>query len=536
MGTLIRQRAAVLGAAPVGVAASQTPARERIIWFLVLFTGLVLSRWELTPPYLVTFDEINFALAVDQFNPAVEQPQPPGYPLFVGLLKLLSLALPDIEATFRMAALLVSAAALVFLLGLCEQILGPGLGVLGPLLLLFNPAFWLSSLINPARLALAAGASAVAWFAWLACRRNSPRWLVLAAAALGLSAGFQPTLAVLLLPLWLWCAWHMRTRWTVAAMALLCFGAAVCAWLPSLLAPVGGVRPFLDLLRHYSEEQFAGSSVLFGAHLYNAVRMPWRAVVWSCLGALSWIWLVPFFARRLGRELDAFTIRFLAVWFFPGLLFYATFHVGDPDHTLSIVPAVCAAGALTLASLTRGTSAAKRAGVISICILLNVFLFFLPFNRTARASSYAAVWGLQDYIVDMIGDVRNLSSRGPVTALFYEPTVGWRQLSYYDPHLSIIAVLDRHDGAVTITNVAGRQLTTRINPGGTVTVPSCGTLAWIDPQIRPVASDGVAMRQTHSLVFSTPAAPGRSFEFHGIHFVSGAEACSGGVRAAEHSP
>ena len=120
----------------------QTIWLQRVIWFLVICAGLFLTRWKLTPAYLVTFDEINFALAVDQFDPALHQPQPPGYPLFVGLLKLLALALPNIETTFLMAALLVSAAALIFLWGLCEQMLGSELGLLGPLLLLFNPAFW----------------------------------------------------------------------------------------------------------------------------------------------------------------------------------------------------------------------------------------------------------------------------------------------------------------------------------------------------------------------------------------------------------
>jgi hypothetical protein len=512
----------------------QTIWLQRVIWFLVICAGLFLTRWKLTPAYLVTFDEINFALAVDQFDPALHQPQPPGYPLFVGLLKLLALALPNIETTFLMAALLVSAAALIFLWGLCEQMLGSELGLLGPLLLLFNPAFWLSSLINPARLTLAAGATAVAYCAWRACQRNSPRWLVLAATALGISAGFQPTLAVLLLPLWLWCAWRVRVPWTVATLALLCFGAAVCTWLPSLLSAAGGGRQFLDLLRSYSSEQFAGNSSLFGASLSNAMRMAWRALIWSCLGALSWIWLTPFVARRLSHR-DNFTIRFLAVWFFPGLLFYAIFHVGDPDHTLSVIPATCAAGALILASLTRG-AAAKRAALVSIGVLVNVLLFFLPVNRTARASTYVAVQILRDYIVPIREDVRRLSTSGPVTAVFHESTPGWRQLSYYEPRIPIIVVLERNSSPVMIRHITGRQAITQASSDGTVVLPSCGMLAWVDPQIRPVASDGAALRQIDSSVFSIPAAPNRSFEFDGFHFVSGSEVCNTGARAAVHSP
>ena len=479
--------------------------RQVLPWILVLCVTLVISRWSLTPPYLVTFDEINFALAVDHFNPAVEQPQPPGYPLFVGLLKLLSFITPHIETVFLLTSLLMSAAALASLWWLCEQMLGSGLGVLGPLLLLFNPAFWLSSLINPARLCLAAGATAVAGLAWLAHRRDSPRWLVMAALVLGLASGFRPTLSLLLLPLWLFCAWKTRMRPATAALSLLCFVAAVGVWLPPLIMAVGGLQPFVNLLRIYSVDQFSRSSLLFGAREYSALQMAWRAVVWSCLGVLSWIWLVPLVARRLRPAFDRFTVRFLGLWFIPGLLFYATFHVGDPDHTLSIIPALCVAGALVLAEATRGASLAKRAGIVSACVLLNVFLFFVPVIRTARASTYTAVQLLQDSVIPMIDAVHRLSGGGPVTAFFYEPTVGWRQLSYHEPRITTILLFDPHNGITVTRRIVDRHDVLLTNPNGVVMVPSCGTLVWVDPEIRPSANDAVPIQQTGKQVFFTPA-------------------------------
>ena len=81
---------------------------QQAIWFLALCAVLVVSRWMTFPRYLITFDEINFALAVERFNPIMHQPQPPGYPLFVALLKLLSLIIPKIETVFFIAALVIA--------------------------------------------------------------------------------------------------------------------------------------------------------------------------------------------------------------------------------------------------------------------------------------------------------------------------------------------------------------------------------------------------------------------------------------------
>jgi hypothetical protein len=208
------------------------PARNfrLAVWLLAITAALVLSRWALFPRYLVTFDEINFAFAIDHFNPALHQPQPPGYPLFVALLKLLSLLLPKVESVFLVAGLLMSGASLMVLWKLCELVVGPKQGALGVLLLLFNPAFWLSALTNPVRLSLAFGTSLVALCVWKACRENSAHGLPLAAAALGFAAGFRPTLVVLMAPLLLWAAVRARVRWKVAGLTLLCFCAALATW------------------------------------------------------------------------------------------------------------------------------------------------------------------------------------------------------------------------------------------------------------------------------------------------------------------
>ena len=98
--------------------------RWRILCGVLLLAAVLASRLPLAPRYLITFDEINFALSIENFNSSLHQPQPPSYPLFVGMLKLLSFFIPKVETVFMAAALLLSMASLVLLRVLGEQTLG----------------------------------------------------------------------------------------------------------------------------------------------------------------------------------------------------------------------------------------------------------------------------------------------------------------------------------------------------------------------------------------------------------------------------
>lgn len=499
-------------------------AGRRLEWLLAMCAALVVSRWVLYPRYLITFDEINFAFSIDHFDPRLHQPQPPGYPVFVALLKILSLVTARVEMTFFVAGVILSAVSLIAVWWLGELMCGRTGGILGAALLLFNPVFWLAALTNPVRLCFAAGAISVGLCMWLAWARAQTKCYVIGAVVLGLSAGARPSLALMMAPLMLWVAWRIRLSWKTAGLALLCFCAAVATWLPALLAASGGLREFLAMLRAYSHQEISGTSALFGARLSDSLHMAWEAVAWSLLGALSWLWCVPAVMRKR-EHLDAFTSWFLALWFVPGLLFYAMFHVGDPDHTLSIVPATCVAGAAAITALTRMSSPLKRALIMSACVLLNVGLFLKPISVTTKPATYKPVRWLSGYISDVIEAVGTLRVRGEITAVFDQDITGWRQLSYYYRHAHVIVLMKRDGTPVTARHITGNRSIDRNITDGAVYLPGCGVLAWIDPTAKPLASGGTEIDRTRSYVYFASARAGESFQFRGLKFIPGAESC-----------
>src|SRR3954453_13890227 len=70
---------------------------------------LAATRWPLAPKYLYYFDSVNFALALDRFDPSIHQPQPPGYPLYVAFTRLVHLFEPDPEHVFLISGILAGA-------------------------------------------------------------------------------------------------------------------------------------------------------------------------------------------------------------------------------------------------------------------------------------------------------------------------------------------------------------------------------------------------------------------------------------------
>ena len=81
-------------------------------WALLLL-ALLVSRVPLLPKYLVTFDAINFALAIQHFDPSLHQPQPPGYPFFVFFLRAIAAFGSTTESVFATAGILSSWVVLI---------------------------------------------------------------------------------------------------------------------------------------------------------------------------------------------------------------------------------------------------------------------------------------------------------------------------------------------------------------------------------------------------------------------------------------
>ncbi|MBL8217495.1 MAG: glycosyltransferase family 39 protein [Bryobacterales bacterium] len=386
------------------------------------------SRILLAPRYLYHFDAANFALAIEEFNPALHQPQPPGYPLFVGMLRLLHAVLLDPQHSLIAAGVVGSGLALLLLKLLGDRMFGSPAGALAVAAMVFHPAFWFGGVTNQVRVWMAVCSVAVALLAWRAMQPGRQMaWFLGACGALGMLAGFRPAIAVQLMPLLGFVWWRTGAGFRQGALGGGVLGVSMLPWILAAAAATGGLPQWLQAMWGYANEQFQDSSLAFGAAPKGAWQMFRQAFVWNLLGVLSWIWMLPLLR---GNPFSRLQGTFLAVWFLPVFLFSALIHIGDPDQALGSIPATCVAGGAVLAA---GVPRLRLAPVAALVAGLNVLLFFAPPGRLARACSYQAVHRIDlrtRLVLSRIRDVRGTGAR----CIDYEASVPtWRQVGYYFP-------------------------------------------------------------------------------------------------------
>ncbi|MBI3933310.1 MAG: hypothetical protein HY316_01375 [Acidobacteria bacterium] len=332
------------------VSPSQAPAAEvRGTAAALVLLGLLvlLTRWPLLPPHLFSFDSVNLALSLQDFDPTRNQPQPPGYPLFVMEARALFPLFPTPVYIFFFLQLAISALAVTCLYLLGRTMFSAAVALMAAMLFLLSPIFWYSGLTSPLRPHLALGSVLVAFFCWRAMRGDQ-RSFYYASVALAIAGGFRPELSLILFPLWLWSGWHCGGLRLLAKGAVLLAG-LTWVWLAYLAMASGGFENMIRVFREYSDSQTFQSAAFWGESAAGWRRMVGRTIVWTSLGALPWIWTLPWgwSGRHKFPEWKR-SFQFLIVWFAPALLFYLTIHSADPDHLLPVIPIVCLLGGICL--------------------------------------------------------------------------------------------------------------------------------------------------------------------------------------------
>jgi hypothetical protein len=246
-------------------------------------------------PSLEDIDSINFALGLRHFDPALHQPHPPGYPVY---MLLGHISLPIVERVMSATGVPAEARALAiwsaiggavcilaawWLFRAVAERANPnssGVGswkleVWAVLLLAASPIFWMTGLrpmSDMPGLALAIGAQA------LMLRSRVTGGALLA----GIATGIRVQSAVLTLPvLALVIAENRRFTKPLAAFVMGCL-----AWGIPLVIASGGITAYLAALHTQAAEDFSWVDMLWSnptprhiaIGLYQALVLPWHSI------------------------------------------------------------------------------------------------------------------------------------------------------------------------------------------------------------------------------------------------------------------
>lgn len=432
---------------------------------------LIVSRVTLAPKHLFYFDSINFALALQEFNPALHQPQPPGYPLFVAVTKVVHHLTSSDRDTFLVTGILASAAALGAVWLLAYELFGARAADLSGLLLLVHPPFWLACLTNQVRIFLALGAAVLMVAAWRSVSEEGCRWFVASAFLLGAASGFRPEMLLFGLPLIIFAGAAQRRPVRHWGFAMLAGLAAVTGWVAVVVHASGGLPQYIQLVADYARTQFSGSSLAFGATSKAAYRMLKMAVIWYGLPAAAWLCMLPL-AKGIRADLQRIGAFFLVACL-PSFLFHAIIHVGDPDHTLFAAPAICAVGGAVLARL-------KHTGLAIAAVVVSCSLFLLPLKGIARAFTYQAVQEIDSLTCETFEAIQELAGTGPVALVTYDHRIPYRNFSYYFPNLDVVVLHDSPMGPAMPEPTAWiiRNRSTKVSRGKIVVAPKT-KIVWL---------------------------------------------------------
>jgi hypothetical protein len=389
------QQAAPPARATPPAPAAQTEARVLRRVALAAAAAAVVTRVPFAARRLWDHDSVQFALGVEKYDLAAHHPHPPGYPLYIAVLKLL--AMLGVDSLHGMVALSILAAALgaALIVPLTARLASAAgaravpAGALAAALYVFNPLLWFYGELP---LVYAVEGGMTVGLAHAALRMADGRGPFLAAcAAFALAGGVRPSTLVLLLPLFLlgaWQAWRRgATAGTMAAGAAL--GAAVgLAWLVPLLVAAGGLAAYRRIGSEHFSALLPYTSILYGAGWKALAHNLTIMTKWFLQGlapaavALGALWL-PWPRRRsaAGLRLVAAAWPWLAAWAVPPVLFFALFHVTKAGYTLIYLPALLVAASLLAAPAMAGRRERRAAAAILLAAATGAGLFLFGADR-----------------------------------------------------------------------------------------------------------------------------------------------------------
>lgn len=217
--------------------------RERLGVPLVLMLCALLLYLAFRSASLDDFDSYSFALALDHYSLPLQQPHPPGFPIYITLGWALKFLTGDATTALTTLSALTGAASvgLVYLLGRTIDPARPSTGLLAALLLAFLPVHWLTA---EKALSDAPGLAAMLlplwlWARWISRASDNAPWAAALASGLALGVRPQNALPFLLLAVYL----LARRRRAFHPLSILACVAGVLLWLIPTALSFGGFEP-----------------------------------------------------------------------------------------------------------------------------------------------------------------------------------------------------------------------------------------------------------------------------------------------------
>ncbi len=327
------------------------------LWLACILAGLAtLTRVPLRARLLPSWDAVQFALALREYDIVKHQPHPPGYILYVALARAVNGVAHDPTAALTALAIVASGLTVFLAYRLAWTLYGRPTAVVAALALGASPLFWFYGLVPLSYAVEAALATAVVAAVWR-LRAGRVADVVGSAVLLGVAGGARQSLLLLLFPLWVGGVWLGFRRWRPVLLGLAVLGLVVGAWLVPMIWLAGGPGAYLAAAVELFDSTVRRTTIVGDWH-GNLLGLGEALLLGLGLLLPALIPTVAAGLRGLRRG-DARAWLF-AGWLLPALAVYVLVHFGQYGYLCALLPALVIGVSRWAVGWAAGPAAAAR--------------------------------------------------------------------------------------------------------------------------------------------------------------------------------
>jgi hypothetical protein len=408
-------------------------SRSKLEPFL-LSTSVAVSRIAFRSHDLYDLDSVNFALAINRFDPRVHQPHPPGYFLYICLGRLINFFVHDANLALVLLSVLASIVTVLLVYRLALEWFGPRAATFAGLRFLFSPLAWFHGTVA-LTYSLEAAASALLGYLCWRIDRGRAAFVLPTALVLGITAGIRPSSIVFLGPLFLFSLRSVPLKKRILGLGAL--GLTYAAWFLPMIYASGGFQAYFGALNSLWHMVPSKDTVFNSAPTTSVARgITIVFIYFLCFGAAS---LAPLGAALSFKQNDPSKKIFTAVWIVPALCFFTFIFLKlvNSGYLLLVAAPVCVWLGAWTADWFESPLGSKplRIALLTAGAVANVFLFI-------NFPAYCSYRSVHTFEAEMKSTEQQLPRLGTPDSLlivaFDNHFLGFRHAGYYLPGYTTI--------------------------------------------------------------------------------------------------
>lgn len=348
--------------------------RSRILITLVAMV-LASAYWPaLISRHPQSWDEIQYMMGVREYDLEAHQPHPPGYFLHVKTASFIARFCGDERTALITLSMIAGVAFTGLVVWWATSEGGLWGGVFAAILTVGSPLVATAATEGRSYMTGGLGACVTGYLSYLTLSGRKPFGFP-AGIALGLTAGFRPTAALFVLPLWLWSAVRSGGVRTLLSSGM-ATAAALAVWVIPFLNAVGGFADYLDISARLGG-LVAGGSPLAGGGLEALMRNLGRTGAGFSLMLGTGIVGVLVAPQRPGLLWTAL------LWTLPATCFLILVHTGTPLYAMVFAAPLLVLASTGLARIPADSQATVlRVAVVSVIAAAHLLLITGTVNRS----------------------------------------------------------------------------------------------------------------------------------------------------------